>query len=119
MLGTGSIWEDIHPVHQQVVSMLGIPSPSNAGVRMSAMRVSVPSNCGIARDGHEAAHPDKTFQSVNDQKCQRCALATRKSRNTWMRATDLSSSGYTKYASSASVFASPNNCTKPPFSSTR
>jgi hypothetical protein len=39
MLGTGSIWEDIHPVHQQVVSMLGIPSPSNAESRMSAMRV--------------------------------------------------------------------------------
>src|SRR6516165_4952886 len=29
----------------------------------------------------------------DDQKCQRCALATRKSRNTWMRATALSSSG--------------------------
>jgi hypothetical protein len=28
-----------------------------------------------------------------DQKLQRCALVTRKSRNTWMRATDLSSSG--------------------------
>jgi hypothetical protein len=28
-----------------------------------------------------------------DQKCQRCAFATRKSRNTWIRATALSSSG--------------------------
>jgi hypothetical protein len=37
MLRTGSIWEDIHPVHQQVRSMLTIPAPSNAGVRMSAM----------------------------------------------------------------------------------
>jgi hypothetical protein len=31
--------------------------------------------------------------SVNFQKCHRCALATRKSRNTWIRATALSSSG--------------------------
>jgi hypothetical protein len=53
------------------------------------------------------------------QKFQRCALATRKSRNTWIRATDFNSSGYTKYASSASVSASPNSCTNPPFSSTR
>jgi hypothetical protein len=27
------------------------------------------------------------------QKCQRCAFATRKSRNTWTRATDFNSSG--------------------------
>jgi hypothetical protein len=38
MLRTGSIWEDIHPMHQQVPSMLTIPAPGNAGVRMSAMR---------------------------------------------------------------------------------
>jgi hypothetical protein len=38
MLRTGSIWEDIHPVHQQVASMLTITVSSNAKVRMSAMQ---------------------------------------------------------------------------------
>jgi len=39
MLHTGSIWEDIHPVHQQVRSMLTIVVAGNAKVRMSAMRL--------------------------------------------------------------------------------
>src|SRR5262245_33246402 len=39
---------------------------------------------------------DFDCRMATNQKCQRCAFATRKSRNTWMRATDLSSSGYTK-----------------------
>jgi hypothetical protein len=51
---------------------------------------------------HAAMHNDENrwptswadfFSVLKYQKCQRCALATRKSRNTWMRATDLSSSG--------------------------
>lgn len=36
---------------------------------------------------------DRDTQRNTAQKFQRCALATRKSRKTWMRATDLSSSG--------------------------
>ena len=39
----------------------------------------------------ERIHAQSQFAPT--QKCQRWALATRKSRNTWMRATDLSSSG--------------------------
>ena len=41
MLRTGSIWEDIHPMHQQVLSMLTIPVPGNAEVRMSAMHAAL------------------------------------------------------------------------------
>ena len=51
----------------------------NVEVRMPAMR------------GRQ--QPEEANARLSCQKLQRCALATRKSRNTWMRATDLSSSG--------------------------
>jgi hypothetical protein len=74
MLPTGDSGR-IHPARQRVSSMRSTSHCDNADHRMTAMRNS------------------NLYTYDVDQKCQRCALATRKSRKTWMRATDLSSSG--------------------------
>jgi hypothetical protein len=84
-----AIWEDSKAARVQYLkSMITRSASRNALSRWSAMRAS--------QDDLPCA-PRKSVPEGNvmrsDQKVQRCAFDTRKSRNTCTRATDLSSSG--------------------------
>jgi hypothetical protein len=93
MLPTGDSGR-IHPAQQRARSMRSRHQHDNVDGRITAMRNSL---VGISNGPTVALSAESPiFAAVYDktnQKCQRCALATRKSRKTWMRATDLSSSG--------------------------
>src|SRR5262245_16261878 len=79
-----AIWEDRQPIaSSNKLNMAASMSRNNQEARMPAMRASQE-----ARPRNDVPHND----GIN-QKFQRCAFETRKSRKTCTRATDFSSSG--------------------------
>jgi hypothetical protein len=83
MLERRRFWEDIHPAKQRMPSMRSVRQSDNVGRRMTAMRNR---NSPESDDFRELALSTRENFTARfwweTQKCQRWALATRKSRKT-------------------------------------
>ena len=83
MLERRQFWEDIHPAKQRAASMRSVLQSDNVGHRMTAMRNRNSPETDDFRELCLSTRENFTARFWwETQKCQRCALATRKSRKT-------------------------------------